>query len=72
MARETAREKAEMRKERYAAEALRRSRRARKERCLIGRFSKETRRLVSLTVERISERVAPSENPWDDENWMAM
>lgn len=43
-----------------------------REKTIIGRTVKETKRVVSITVQAISEKINPSPNPWEDDNWMAI
>lgn len=72
MAKEIAREKAAKRNERYSNARRARLAREKKEKKLLGRAVKEVKRVSSRVVETVSEKINPSSDPWEDENWMAM
>lgn len=71
MAKEVAREKAEARNDRYAAQRAARIERERRANTLIGRIKNEVRQCLDMAVEVIDLENNP-ENPWDDEEWMVM
>jgi len=58
--------------ERYYARKAARLTREAKEKTLVGKVVKETKRVVGKTVETVVEKINPSDDPWEDEDWMVM
>jgi hypothetical protein len=69
---EVAREKREKRNDRYAANKHTRLTREQRESRLIGRAVKEVKRVSSRALETVAEKINPSPDPWEDDDWMVM
>lgn len=72
MNRQTKQERAQSYTNKYSDRKRARLARERRESTLIGRSHKALRRVVVRTLERVSERVAPTPDPWESEDWMVM
>jgi hypothetical protein len=57
---------------RWEAKTASRISRDRREKTIVGKTVKETKRIISVTVQAISEKINPSPNPWEEDDWMAI
>jgi hypothetical protein len=69
---EQTREKREAAWNRYHERKAARLTREARENRPVGKVVKEVKRRVTLAVDRVKEVVVPTEDPWNDDEWMKM